>query len=99
LGALPVAWFRPALAALLPVVFGGVYWFLLVPLLYRGTPASFVGLDNVPFVWLFAFSVAGCVFLLLVAALALGSRNRDGTMNTVSEAEQAAAGDARNARA
>ncbi|EAQ97962.2 hypothetical protein KT71_15394 [Congregibacter litoralis KT71] len=78
LGALPVAWFRPAIAALLPVVFGGLYWFLLVPLLYRGTPASFVGLDNVPFVWLFALSVAGYVFLLLLAALALGSRNRHG---------------------
>src|SRR5687767_3726319 len=27
---LPVAWLRPALAALLPIVFGGLYWCFLV---------------------------------------------------------------------
>lgn len=94
--AVAIAWFRPALAALLPVVFGGLYWYFLVPLLYRETPASFVGLDNVPFVWLFAFSVAGCVFLLLIAAIALGFRAPDGTGNPAgSRGEQAAARDAR----
>ncbi|MDT8398600.1 MAG: hypothetical protein RQ899_08305 [Pseudomonadales bacterium] len=70
--ALVVAWLRPILAAPTPVVFGVAYWLLLVPLLYRGTPATFVPLDNVPFIWLFGFSVAGCVFLLLVSILALG---------------------------
>jgi hypothetical protein len=92
LGALPVAWFRPALAALLPVVFGALYWFSLVPLLYQETPDSFVGLDNVPFVWLFALSVAGYVFLLLISALALGSRRRH---SPVSDAERAATGKTR----
>jgi hypothetical protein len=74
LGALFIARVRAVAAALFPIVLGGAYWYLLVPLIYRGTPNSFVGLDNVPFVWLFAYSVSAFVFLLVVALLAFRPR-------------------------
>ena len=65
--ALWVARMRPLSAAFFPILLGAVYWYVLIPLLYRDRPADFVGLDNIPLIWLFAQSIATCVFLAMVA--------------------------------
>lgn len=81
LGALLIARFRPAVAAFTPVALVVVYWYFVVPLLYLGAPDPSAHLDNVPLVWLFAHSVAACMFLLAVSLLALapwGQASTDG---------------------
>jgi len=71
MAALVAARFFARCAAVFPLLFGAVYWFHLIRLLQIGTPAGYPGLDNIPFVWLFAWSFAATTFLLVVAQRAI----------------------------
>jgi NhaP-type Na+/H+ or K+/H+ antiporter len=68
-----MAWRKAAVAALLPVTLGAVYWYGLVPQLYRGMPAPEILLDNTPFIWLFESSLASFVILFTASSMALRS--------------------------
>jgi hypothetical protein len=75
--AFAIAWLKAAVAALLPIVLGGIYWYVLVPPLYLGVSGLTVLLDNVPFIWLFASSLVSFVILLAASLLALEPHTSD----------------------
>ena len=71
LAALAVARLVPRCAAVFPLLFGAVYWFHLIMLLQSGKPADAPGLDNIPLVWLFAWSLVASTALFTIAHRAI----------------------------
>lgn len=61
----------PLLAAPLPVALGLLFWTAVLPLAHWRGPA-FLMLDNMPLIWLLAWSVFASAVLLVVGWLALG---------------------------
>ena len=71
---LATGWFLvgriPLVTVLVPAILWLVYWYICLPLVFRGAP-EFAPLDNVPLVWLFASSAFATVLLAGTAWAAL----------------------------